>query len=53
MVTTLEKKLAAQAFHIQWDFMSHITKFARELDKQQTYCRDIGVPAAEAMKIQH
>eukprot|EP00804_Cyclotella_cryptica_P004374 CCRYP_006791-RA/>CCRYP_006791-RA protein AED:0.57 eAED:0.53 QI:0/0/0/1/1/1/2/0/356 len=53
IVTTLEKKQAAQAFHVQWDFTSHITKFARELDKQQKLCRDIGVPAAEATKIQH
>jgi hypothetical protein len=53
IVTTLKKKQAAQAFHIQWDFTSHITKFARELDKQQKLCRDIGVPAAEATKIQH
>jgi hypothetical protein len=53
IVTTLEKKQAAQAFHVQWDCTSHITKFARELDKQQKLCRDIGVPAAEATKIQH
>ena len=53
IVTTLEKKQATQAFHIQWDFTCHITKFARELDKQQKLCRDIGVPAAEATKIQH
>eukprot|EP00804_Cyclotella_cryptica_P021921 CCRYP_000872-RA/>CCRYP_000872-RA protein AED:0.59 eAED:0.39 QI:0/0/0/1/1/1/2/0/327 len=53
IVTTLEKKQAAQAFHVQWDFTSHITKFSRELDKQQKLCRDIGVPAAEATKIQH
>ena len=53
IVTTLEKKQAAQAFHVQWDFTSHITKYARELDKQQKLCRDIGVPAAEDTKIQH
>eukprot|EP00804_Cyclotella_cryptica_P030544 CCRYP_014827-RA/>CCRYP_014827-RA protein AED:0.57 eAED:0.57 QI:0/0/0/0.5/1/1/2/0/398 len=53
IVTTLKKKQAAQAFHVQWDFTSHITKFAREFDKQQKLCRDIGVPAAEATKIQH
>jgi hypothetical protein len=34
-VTTLEKKQALAAFNLQWDFISHITKFARELDKQQ------------------
>ena len=53
IVTTLEKKQAAKAFHVQWDLTSHITKFARELDKQQKLCRDIGVPAADATKIQH
>eukprot|EP00804_Cyclotella_cryptica_P012202 CCRYP_009878-RA/>CCRYP_009878-RA protein AED:0.62 eAED:0.37 QI:0/0/0/0.5/1/1/2/0/403 len=53
IVTTLKKKQAAQAFHVQWDFTSHITKFAHELDKQQKLCRDISVPAAEATKIQH
>ena len=53
IVATLEKKQAAQAFHVQWDMTSHITKFARELNKQQKLCRDIGVPAAEATKIQH
>jgi len=53
IITTLEKKQAAQAFHVQWDLTSHITKFARELDKQQKLCRDIGVPATKATKIQH
>eukprot|EP00804_Cyclotella_cryptica_P003482 CCRYP_002119-RA/>CCRYP_002119-RA protein AED:0.57 eAED:0.69 QI:0/0/0/1/0/0/2/0/244 len=53
IVTTLKKKEAAQAFHVQWDFTSHITKFACELDKQEKLCRDISVPAAEATKIQH
>ena len=53
IVTTLERKQAAAAFHIQWDLTSHITKFARDLNKQQKLCRDIGVPAADAMKIQY
>ena len=53
IITTLEKKQAAAAFHIQWDFTSHITKYARELDKRQKECRDIGVPAADATKIQY
>ena len=48
-----QKKQAAQAFHIQWDLTSHITKFARKLDKQQKLCHDIGVPAANTTKIQH
>ena len=51
-VTTLEKKQALAAFNIQWDFISHITKFARELDKQQKLCRDINVPAEDNTKIQ-
>jgi hypothetical protein len=53
IVTTLERKQAAAAFHIQWDLTSHITKFARDLDKQQKLCRDIGVPAADDTKIQY
>jgi hypothetical protein len=53
IVTTMERKQAAAAFHIQWDLTSHITKFARDLDKQQKLCRDIGVPAADATKIQY
>ncbi len=44
----LEKKQVAAAFHIQWDFTSHITKYACELDKQQKECNDIGVPIADA-----
>jgi hypothetical protein len=53
IITKLECKQAAAAFHIQWDLTSHITKFVRDLDKQQKLCRDIGVPAADAMKIQY
>ena len=53
IITTLKQKQAAAAFYIQWDLTSHITKFARELDKQQKLCRDIGVPAADATKIQY
>eukprot|EP00804_Cyclotella_cryptica_P000162 CCRYP_017462-RA/>CCRYP_017462-RA protein AED:0.81 eAED:0.81 QI:0/0/0/0.5/1/1/2/0/589 len=53
VVTTLEKKQASAAFHVQWDLTSHITKFARELDKQQKLCRDIGVPAPDATKVQY
>jgi hypothetical protein len=52
-VTTLEKKIAMAAFNLHWDFTTHITKFARELDKQQKLCREINVPAADATKIQH
>eukprot|EP00804_Cyclotella_cryptica_P006780 CCRYP_019524-RA/>CCRYP_019524-RA protein AED:0.42 eAED:0.37 QI:0/0/0/1/0/0/4/0/627 len=53
VVTTLEKNQASAAFHVQWDLTSHITKFARELDKQQKLCRDIGVPAPDATKVQY
>eukprot|EP00804_Cyclotella_cryptica_P000450 CCRYP_019933-RA/>CCRYP_019933-RA protein AED:0.03 eAED:0.04 QI:0/0/0/1/0.4/0.16/6/0/1642 len=42
VVTTLEKKQASAAFH-----------FARELDKQQKLCRDIGTPAPDATKVQY
>ena len=51
-VTTLEKKQALATFNLQWDFISHITKFARELDKQQKLCTDIDVPAEDDTKIQ-
>jgi hypothetical protein len=53
VVTTLEKKQATAAFHVQWDLSSHITKFARELDKQQKLCRNIGVHAPDVTKVQH
>ncbi len=49
----LEKKEAVTASHVQWDLLSLITKFARELDKQQKLCRDIRVPAPDATKVQH
>jgi hypothetical protein len=52
IVTMMECKQAAAAIHIQWDLTSHITEFARDLDKQKL-CRDIGVPAANATKIQY
>ena len=49
-VTTLEKKQAAEQFQIKWDGTTHITKYARQLDKQQKLCRDIGVPANDNQK---
>ena len=52
IVPTLEKKLAKAAFSLEWDFTSHITKFARDLDKQQKLCQDIGVTATNETKIQ-
>ena len=51
-VTTLEKKQAAEQFQIKWNGTTHITKYARQLDKQQKLCRDIGVPAHDNQKIQ-
>ena len=51
-VTTLEKKQAAEQFQIKWDGTTHITKYARQLDKQQKLCRDIGVPANDNQKTQ-
>jgi len=53
IITTLEKKQAAENFRVQWDATSHITKYARELDKQQRLCRDIGIPAPGLTKIQY
>ena len=52
VVSTLEKKQALDAFNFEWDVTSHITKYARELDKQQKLCRDIGVPASDIAKTQ-
>ena len=53
IITTLERKQAADDFRVVWDLTSHITKFARELDKQQKLCRQIGVPASDASKVQY
>eukprot|EP00804_Cyclotella_cryptica_P001037 CCRYP_008358-RA/>CCRYP_008358-RA protein AED:0.67 eAED:0.67 QI:0/0/0/0.5/1/1/2/0/762 len=53
IITTLERKQAAHDFRVIWDLTSHITKFARELDKQQKLCRQIGVPASDASKVQY
>ena len=47
-----QEEAAAEAFRIQWDFTLHITKYAHDLDKQQKLCRDIGVAAEDATKIQ-
>lgn len=52
IVTTLEKKKAADAFKHQWDNTVHITKYARELTKQQKLCTDIGVAASDSTKVQ-
>ena len=52
VVTTLEKKKAADAFRFQWDQTTHITKYARELTKQQGLCIDIGVTASDGTKVQ-
>eukprot|EP00804_Cyclotella_cryptica_P004232 CCRYP_014565-RA/>CCRYP_014565-RA protein AED:0.39 eAED:0.39 QI:0/0/0/1/0/0/3/0/607 len=53
VVTTLEKKQAAAAFYVQWDLLSHITKFARKLNKHKKLCLDIGVPAPDTTKVQY
>eukprot|EP00804_Cyclotella_cryptica_P010211 CCRYP_013825-RA/>CCRYP_013825-RA protein AED:0.46 eAED:0.17 QI:0/0/0/0.57/1/1/7/0/869 len=52
VVTTLEKKQASAAFHVQWDLTSHITKFARELDKQQKLC-ETSAYHPDATKVQY
>jgi len=53
IITTLEKKQAAENFRVQWDATSHITKYVRQLDKQQRLCRDIGIPAPDLNKVQY
>jgi hypothetical protein len=53
IITTLEKRQAAENFCVQWDETTHITKYARLLDKQQRLCRDIGVPAPDLTKVQY
>ena len=41
------------AFHIKGDLTSTIMKFLHDLDNQEKLCHDIGVPAADATKIQY
>ena len=53
IIIPLEKKKAAENFRIQCDGTPHITKYVREIDKQQRLCRDIGVPAHDLNKIQY
>ena len=53
LVTTLERRQAAEIFCVQWDETTHITKFARQLNKQQRLCRDIGIPVPDQTKVQY
>eukprot|EP00804_Cyclotella_cryptica_P029542 CCRYP_020578-RA/>CCRYP_020578-RA protein AED:0.38 eAED:0.35 QI:0/0/0/0.66/0/0/3/0/585 len=53
IITMLKQKQTAEDFRVVWDLTSHITKFARELDKQQKLCRQINVPAFNASKVQY
>ena len=52
VVSTLGKKQALDAFNVDWDLTSHITKYAQELNKQQKLCCDIDVPASDTTKTQ-
>ena len=53
IITTLERKQAADDFRVVWDLPSHITKFTRELDKQQKLCHQINMSTSDASKVQY
>eukprot|EP00804_Cyclotella_cryptica_P021358 CCRYP_001594-RA/>CCRYP_001594-RA protein AED:0.64 eAED:0.32 QI:0/0/0/0.6/1/1/5/0/975 len=44
VVTTLEKKQASAAFHVQWDLTSHITKFAGNLTSNRSSAETSAYP---------
>ena len=52
VVTTMEKTKALERFKEKWDGISHIAKYAKELDKRQIECTNIGAEATEAGKLQ-
>ena len=52
VVTTMEKKEAADAFKVKWDPTTHITGLAKELDRKQRLCQNINVPATDEAKVQ-
>ena len=52
VITTQEKATAAEKFRMPWDFVTHITKYARDLDKLQLICTDLGAEAADSTKVQ-
>ena len=51
-VTTLERKQALADFIFKWDFISHITAYARQLDRQKKICTTIDVFASKKYKVQ-
>jgi len=52
VITTLEKATATNNFKVQWDFVTHITKYARDLDKLQLICTDLKAEASDETKIE-
>ena len=52
VITTQEKAGATEKFRMPWDFVTHITKYARDLDKLQLICTDLGAEAAEKNKVE-
>eukprot|EP00804_Cyclotella_cryptica_P012341 CCRYP_018201-RA/>CCRYP_018201-RA protein AED:0.66 eAED:0.37 QI:0/0/0/0.25/0/0/4/0/691 len=52
VVTTLEKKQASAAFHVQWDLTSHITKFARNLTSNRSSA-ETSAYRSDATKVQY
>ena len=52
VVTTMEKTKSLDRFKEKWDGVTHITKYAKELDKRQLECTSIGAEATDAGKLQ-
>ncbi len=52
VVTTMEKTKALERFKEKWDGVTHITKYAKELDKRQIECTNIGAEATDEGKLQ-
>ena len=42
VVTTIEKTRAKDRFKEKWNGVTHITKYAKQLDKRQLECKKIG-----------
>ena len=52
VITTMEKTRAKGKFEEKWDGVTHITKFAKQLDQRQLECKKIGAEATDAGKLQ-
>lgn len=52
VVTTMEKTKSIDRFKEKWNGVTHITKYAKELDKRQLECTSIGAEATDAGKLQ-